>query len=231
MDDDQTQTQQTQSFQAMPLADPKAKMKKWIKIGIFIAVILVAINGFLYWQRQKAIKDGARITQESNQKIEEIRAKRAKNPATKKYQNSEFGFWLSYPSSWRTEECAEGGQGIVVFGETSEKMVHCFSEFIPVGPVAIQVIRSSELGSQIVSMTGSLENAVREDITLDGKPAVKISGTTIATEGPGLPPGQNIIYVLAYSDGKIFQIGLFEIDGKLLTGDFNRILESFKFIR
>jgi hypothetical protein len=103
----------------------------------------------------------------------------------------------------------------------------------------IQAFVTTEFGQHINGLVAGLTNVTREDILLDGKPATKITGETVSVEGPGLPGGISVVYVSSYSGGKVYQLGLFEVypdsstgqaEGQLMVGDFNRMVESFRFL-
>jgi hypothetical protein len=209
-------------------ADPKAKMKKWIKVGLAVALILALANGYIYYRRKTTVSNISAQVAENNKLIEQIRSKRAQN-TERNYQNNDLKFSIKFPSTWQYDVCGEGDSGIVTFGMT-EDMLFCNSDAFPGGYITVQVYPGAELGQIILTAMANLEGAVKEDITLDGKPAARISGTTMPLEGPSLPPGMKQILVMTYSAGRIYNVMYLNHEEKNYEAEFNKAVASFKFL-
>jgi hypothetical protein len=209
-------------------ADPKAKMKRWIKIGLVVILILGLINGFIYYRRKKTVSNISAQVAENNQLIEQIKAKRQQS-TEKSYRSEALKFSIKYPSTWRYDACGEGDTGLVTFG-MSENMLFCNSDAFPGGYITVQIYSGAELGQAILSAMGNLENATKEDITLDGKPAARISGMTMSLEGPSLPPGMRQVLVMAYNQNKIYSIIYLNHEEQDYESEFDKAVASFKFL-
>jgi len=90
---------------------PKHHIKVYVWIALVVAALLVAINGYLYFLRLSYLEQGARIAQEEEHRIQELRQQRQNSdleaqlpsdiPADwQTYRNEEYGFEFRYPVEW-----------------------------------------------------------------------------------------------------------------------------------
>ncbi|GEM_PF-2845695 len=147
------------------------------------------------------------------------------------YTSQEMGFQIEYPKEWRYEDCLTGGFGIVGFGQSDEKLLICNSDAPPLSYVNVAVVGlASDFDSLVKNLMEGLKNTKREDVLVAGQNAVKITGETPGTDGPGLPKGIKETNILLTHDNKIYLLMHFNLKNKDYLDTFYKMIGSFHFL-
>lgn len=155
------------------------------------------------------------------------------SPTLKTYRDESFGFQISYPDTWRSEECREERYGalLVSFGDRQDMLV-CNSDAPVQGYVNITAQKNQSTDTQeIQNLMRSLEGAVRTDITIDGKPGVRIRGTTTGGEGPGPEAGITQIVIFTSANNTAYRLIYLDIGRQDYSALFDQVVTTFKFTK
>jgi len=237
----QEQTQSTEPIVSqtsdIPVTPPKSN-RSLVTGFVIVAILLVAgsvFAGIQIGRNQKIAIVPMAVVQSPEPRVPVSVTITTPRPTTdptanwQSYSNSKYGFSFRYPEDYKVAVTPNKGDefGIVVDKKTSTDE----SGFVPIQMMVN--IAKDENGSPIALNSLSLAEAyftkglsanslIREDIRLDGQPAVSVTGLAA---GPGPGEGAFLSYTLVQLDGEVLII---QLGNKDYQNVFDQILATFK---
>ena|SRR3989344_3750704 len=204
------------------------RMKKLIKVGLFI----IAIQGVIYlYLSYKHMSDSAVVlprTQEALEKANEILAKRQANPTAtwQTYRNEEYGFELKYPVNWEINQEHKTSSVIYLNPDKDNEFI-VFNVDIKENPDNLPIKEWAKPLDNYWYLNweeGFMGTYDEKNITIDNKSALWVNaggegGWNIHTI---IPIDKKLIFVTLGSD--------IHDEYSMEKGEYNQVLATFKFI-
>jgi hypothetical protein len=143
----------------------------------------------------------------------------------KTYTNTELGYALKYPSTWKTSTCAD--ISMVAFGLQGLK---CNTDAATEDFIVSKEVMSFNPEERITEVSKSLINPVRSTVVVDGIAATRITGTERKDENFFYGGGLYLDQVYLPKNGRYYRISYFIVSGeKKYVSEFDNFLSTFTF--